>query len=110
MTTTAIEGGWVITGDPDEPWIEGGHVTVVDGLIESVGRGSAPGGADRTIDAGGMLVSPGFVNGHTHLCMSLGRSLGTGRLVAGMAIGRATAADGKVRAGGLRAGRHAGRA
>src|SRR5258707_11508436 len=77
MTTTAIEGGWVITGDPDEPWIEGGHVTVVDGLIESVGRGNAQGRADRTIDAGGMLVSPGFVNGHTHLCMSLGRSLGT---------------------------------
>lgn len=77
MTTTAIEGGWVITGDRDEPWIEDGHVTVVDGRIESVGRGSAPRGADRTIDAGGMLVSPGFVNGHTHLCMSLGRSLGT---------------------------------
>jgi 5-methylthioadenosine/S-adenosylhomocysteine deaminase len=77
MTTTAIEGGWVITGNRDEPWIEGGHVRVVDGLIESVGRGRAPGKADRTIGASGMMVSPGFVNGHTHLCMSLGRSLGT---------------------------------
>ncbi|WP_157156331.1 MULTISPECIES: amidohydrolase [unclassified Diaminobutyricimonas] len=76
MGSIAIEGGCVITGDEDRPWIDDGHILVRDGVIVSVGAGAAPSKADERIDAGGMLVSPGFVNGHTHLSMTLGRTLG----------------------------------
>ncbi|MGM0931063.1 MAG: amidohydrolase family protein [Actinomycetota bacterium] len=76
MGTLSLEGGWIITGNEDEPWIDNGHVLVRDGIIVSVGAGSTPTEADEVIDASGMMVSPGFVNAHTHTCMSLGRTLG----------------------------------
>ena len=41
-------------------------VLMEDGVITQVGTGPAP-AADRTIDAGGKLVTPGLVDAHTHL-------------------------------------------
>ena len=41
-------------------------VLMEDGVITQVGTGPAP-AADRTIDAGGNLVTPGLVDAHTHL-------------------------------------------
>ena len=41
-------------------------VLMEDGLISQVGTGAAP-AADKTIDAGGKLVTPGLVDAHTHL-------------------------------------------
>ena len=41
-------------------------VLMEDGLISQVGAGTAP-AADKTIDAGGNLVTPGLVDAHTHL-------------------------------------------
>jgi N-acyl-D-amino-acid deacylase len=40
-------------------------VGVKDGLIVEIGRIRAP--AERTLDAEGMIVSPGFIDGHTHM-------------------------------------------
>ena len=40
-------------------------VGVKDGKIAEIGRIKAP--ADKTIDADGMIVAPGFIDGHTHM-------------------------------------------
>ncbi len=40
-------------------------VGVKDGRIAEIGR--IPGNAAETIDADGMIVSPGFIDGHTHM-------------------------------------------
>jgi 5-methylthioadenosine/S-adenosylhomocysteine deaminase len=58
--------------------IEGDTIIAMgDGRPESGPADRDLDGWDEVIDASGMLVSPGFVNAHTHLCMILGRSLGT---------------------------------
>ena len=65
----------------DAAWSTGrGDVLVRDGVIAAVGpdaratlAGVAP---DRSIDASGAFVLPGFVQGHVHLCQTLFRGLG----------------------------------
>lgn len=58
-----------------------GAVLVEDDRIAFVGPRSAlpPLGVDETLDARGTVVMPGLVNGHTHLCMTYGRTLGAER-------------------------------
>ncbi len=55
---------------------EMGHVLTEGGRIAAVGPGPAPeaAGAAR-IDAGGRLLTPGFVNAHAHLYSSLARGI-----------------------------------
>ncbi len=73
-----IRDGLLLTGDERQPVIERGHLVVDGDTITAVGAGDPPAvDADETIDATEMLVVPGFVNAHTHLCMVLGRNLGT---------------------------------
>jgi len=62
MHDLVIRGGTVIdgTGAPART----GDVAVADGKIVEVGRVS--GAARRTLDAGGLAVTPGFVDIHTH--------------------------------------------
>ncbi|MDQ3364386.1 MAG: amidohydrolase family protein [Myxococcota bacterium] len=43
-----------------------GHVGIKGGVIQTVGR-EDPGGATRVIEADGLVVSPGFIDPHTHL-------------------------------------------
>jgi len=58
-----IRNGTIVDGLGGEPYI--GDVAVRDGLIEAVGsiNGAT---AEREIDATGLLVTPGFVDLHTH--------------------------------------------
>jgi N-acyl-D-aspartate/D-glutamate deacylase len=57
-----IRGGTIADGAGGEPFE--GDVEVVDGLITRVGR--VDGAGAREIDARGLLVTPGFVDVHTH--------------------------------------------
>lgn len=80
MTRTLVAGGTILTGDDDRPVVEDGWVAIEDGAITAVGNGRPPEtGWDEVLEAEGMLVSPGFINAHTHLCMILGRGLGADR-------------------------------
>lgn len=76
-----IRGGPILTGTGNNQVIHDGHVCIEHGLITHVGSGAPPAGvnAAETIDARDKIIIPGFVNAHTHLCMTLGRSLGIDR-------------------------------
>jgi 5-methylthioadenosine/S-adenosylhomocysteine deaminase len=80
VSTLLIRGGILLTGDPTRPVVDPGYVLVDDATIVDVGAGPPPDRAvDEVIDAADMLVTPGFVNAHTHLCMIFGRGLGADR-------------------------------
>lgn len=57
-----IRNGTIVDGSGGEPYV--GDVAVRDGLIAAVG--TVRGEAAREIDATGLLVTPGFVDLHTH--------------------------------------------
>jgi dihydroorotase len=80
--TTVIRGGRVI--DPSQPIDRVDDVTIVDGRIESIGPAGL--GANRTIDAEGLLVCPGLIDMHVHLREPGGEdqeTIETGTLAAG---------------------------
>jgi 5-methylthioadenosine/S-adenosylhomocysteine deaminase len=75
-----ITGGTVVTMDADRRVIEDGYVIVKGDTIVAVGEGlprmpNGPIFTKETIDAKGALVLPGFINGHTHVPMTLLRGL-----------------------------------
>lgn len=78
MSTTLFEGGRVLTLDAANSEYADGCVLVRDDCIEFVGhRSDLPEvRADRVLDVTGKLVMPGLVNGHSHLSMIFGRTLG----------------------------------
>ncbi len=57
-----IRGGTVVDGTGNEPFV--GDVAIKDGCVVQVG--TVGGQGDREIDAKGKLVTPGFVDIHTH--------------------------------------------
>jgi len=57
-----IRGGTIVDGTGGEPYV--GDVAVKDGRIAAVG--AVEGDAARVVDAKGLLVTPGFVDLHTH--------------------------------------------
>ena len=62
QTTLIVRNGLIVDGTGGKPFI--GDIKIVNGLIAQVG--SVSGLADKEIDAKGMLVTPGFVDIHTH--------------------------------------------
>src|SRR5216684_8631768 len=73
-----VTGGAVVTMNAERRIIEDGAVAVKGDAIVAVGpRASiaARYAAAQTINAGGRLVLPGFINGHTHVPMTLLRGL-----------------------------------
>ena len=63
-----ISGGTIVDGTGSEPYV--GDVAVDGDRITEVGE--VADGADRTIDAEGLLVTPGFIDVHTHLDAQIG--------------------------------------
>ncbi|WP_338833198.1 Enamidase [Moorella humiferrea] len=60
--------GTIVSGDINQPLLEGNTILIKDGLIAAVGgedilQGVSP---EVTIDAGGMTVTPGLIDSHVH--------------------------------------------
>jgi 5-methylthioadenosine/S-adenosylhomocysteine deaminase len=73
-----VSGGTVVTMDRVRAIVEDGAVVIKGDTILEVGSRAELEGkyqAAQTIDARGTLVLPGFVNGHTHVPMTLFRGL-----------------------------------
>jgi 5-methylthioadenosine/S-adenosylhomocysteine deaminase len=73
-----VAGGTVVTMNAERRIIEDGAVAVNGDTIVAVGSRAnieAKYAAAQTIKAGGKLVLPGFINGHTHVPMTLLRGL-----------------------------------
>jgi len=62
MYDRIIKGGTVVDGTGAKPFTA--DVAIQDGLIAEVGQITAP--ARETIDADGLLVTPGWVDVHSH--------------------------------------------
>ena len=65
----------IITVDEQNPYIDGGYLSVSGGKIGYVGKERPEGTAKREIDASGKVLMPGLVNAHTHVPMTLFRGL-----------------------------------
>ncbi|OMB77967.1 N-acyl-D-amino-acid deacylase family protein [Mycolicibacterium conceptionense] len=87
-----IRGGTIVDGLGGAPYV--GDVAVRDGVIVAVG--SAPEPAEREIDATGLLVTPGFVDLHTHYD---GQAIWSDRLNPSSAHGVTTAVMGNCGVG-----------
>ncbi len=73
-----VAGGTVVTMDASRAIIDDGAIVVKGDTIIAVGPRAeleSKYAASRTIDAKGKLVLPGFINGHTHVPMTLFRGL-----------------------------------
>ena len=69
MTDLLIRDALVIdgTGAPAYP----AHVTVAEGRVTGIHTSSAPPSADRTVDAAGRVLAPGFIDMHAHSDLQL---------------------------------------
>jgi 5-methylthioadenosine/S-adenosylhomocysteine deaminase len=73
-----VAGGTVVTMNADRRILEDGAVAVMGDTIVAIGSRAnieAKYSAAQTINASGKLVLPGFINGHTHVPMTLLRGL-----------------------------------
>ncbi len=95
-----IRNGTIVDGLGGDPFV--GDVAVTEGVIAAVGTvpGGAVGedaaGADREIDATGLLVTPGFVDLHTHYD---GQAIWSERMTPSSAHGVTTAVMGNCGVG-----------
>jgi 5-methylthioadenosine/S-adenosylhomocysteine deaminase len=73
-----VRGGTVVTMDAGRRVLADGAVAVKDGRIVAVGPAAevaAAHPAPQVLDAGGGIILPGLVNGHTHAAMVLFRGI-----------------------------------
>ena len=67
--------GLLVTMDDERRELPGGWLAVDGGLVTAIGDSTAPApAADRVLDAGGALVTPGLINTHHHLYQNLTRA------------------------------------
>lgn len=88
-----IRNGTIVDGLGGEPYV--GDVAVAQGVIKAVGSVNGD-GAGREIDATGLLVTPGFVDLHTHYD---GQSIWSERLTPSSAHGVTTVVMGNCGVG-----------
>ena len=72
-----VAGATVITSDPDNPFIERAWIEVKRGRIAAI-RESPPERIDpatRVVPGDGRVVTPGFVNVHTHAILTMARGV-----------------------------------
>jgi N-acyl-D-amino-acid deacylase len=60
---TVIRGGTIVDGSGKPRFTA--DIGITDGRIAEIGKVTTP--AKRTIEADGLVVSPGFIDGHTHM-------------------------------------------
>jgi len=73
-----VTGGLVVTMDSSRTILDDGAVAIKGDLIVAVGPRAdieSQYSANQTIEARGKLIMPGFINGHTHVPMTLLRGL-----------------------------------
>jgi 5-methylthioadenosine/S-adenosylhomocysteine deaminase len=70
-----IKDGVIITMDPDRRVIENGDLAIDGGKIIDIGQ-NLDYQARKTLSAQGCVVSPGFINGHSHVYQSLIEGIG----------------------------------
>jgi 5-methylthioadenosine/S-adenosylhomocysteine deaminase len=71
-----IRNGTVLTMDSQGSIIERGFVGIKGDSIVAIGHANAPDSeARKVLDAGGGLILPGLINGHTHAAMTMFRGL-----------------------------------
>jgi 5-methylthioadenosine/S-adenosylhomocysteine deaminase len=73
-----VTGATIVTMDRDRRVIANGEIAVIGDSIDAVGKAPLyPKGviAKQQVDARGKLIVPGFINGHTHVPMTLFRGL-----------------------------------
>ena len=87
-----IRGGTVVDGLGNPPFVA--DITVCDGVITDIGTVTEPGATE--IDATGLLVTPGFVDLHTHYD---GQAIWSERLTPSSAHGVTTAVMGNCGVG-----------
>jgi 8-oxoguanine deaminase len=76
MSTLLIKNPLAVATMNDADYeFSGGHIYIEDNVIKSIGPGSSTIQADKTIDATGMVITPGFINTHHHLYQSLTRNI-----------------------------------
>ncbi len=71
--TLLLANAYVATMDDAGTEHENGWILVSGGLVEAVGDGARP-DAERVVDLGGALATPGLVNTHHHLYQTLTRT------------------------------------
>lgn len=78
MASIIIKNGFILTMDKKDTAIPNGILEIKDDQITYVGTGSdkkIPETSATIVDAKGKVVMPGLINGHTHLCLSFGRTI-----------------------------------
>lgn len=72
-----IENASILLGAELEH-VERGYISIDNGVITEAGpgKGSGPG---KRLDAGGLLIIPGFINAHTHVADSIGKDIAAGK-------------------------------
>jgi 5-methylthioadenosine/S-adenosylhomocysteine deaminase len=75
----AIRGGTLVTMDPVHTVVVADILVDADGRIAALADPAARTPAQRSIDANGLIVVPGLIQAHIHLCQTLFRGLAEDR-------------------------------
>lgn len=83
MSSLVLTDGYVVTVDPERRVIPSGFVRVEADRITEIGPMEQLGdsGAAEVVPLGGMMVTPGLLNGHNHHWASLFKNTGEGLLL-----------------------------